>query len=378
MYQASSDFHEAVAAGAHQIALLIFSDAVFTNADINVSVGIEFNDYFNTEENLAIGQALSNEISFNLFNDSGLLNEYEFGDFLATIGVQIGEETVTASGKVRADSAGHSYVAYDSSPYLKRDGVAVSQQPGVPVRGILIYGGYVYCRLINNAVAVYRDSDGAIQPVTVNKFMKAQMVKWAGEGISYADRILTIRKDTNLKTYEFVPLGYFTAERPNVPNKIEISIHSYDFMQKFEKDMPDDATLGITYPCTFSNLFVKMCQYAGVNYASSTFINSTATISARPEEFDRVTMREVLQWLAEAAASVARFNRDGELEMAWLKTTDLEIDESGYTTFEPYWYQTTQVTRLCNRSSSGAYDNYSGSGDETYLIQDNPLLKGVS
>ena len=67
MYSASEAFHNAVANGAHQMALLIFDDAVFTNDDINVTAGIEFNDYFNTEEDLAIGQALSNEISFSIF-----------------------------------------------------------------------------------------------------------------------------------------------------------------------------------------------------------------------------------------------------------------------------------------------------------------------
>ena len=67
MYPASEEFHTAVANGAHQIALMIFdsvlddSKAVFTNDDINVSAGIEFNEYFNTEEDISIGKALSNE-----------------------------------------------------------------------------------------------------------------------------------------------------------------------------------------------------------------------------------------------------------------------------------------------------------------------------
>jgi len=378
MYSASSAFHQAVASGAHQIALMIFDDAVFTNSDIDVSRGIEFNDYFNTEEDLSIGQALSNELYFTLFNDSRLLNNYAFGDFLATIGAKIGDETVLAFGTVRVDSASHSYVAYSTSPYLRRDGTAVTSQPAMPIDTILIYGGTVYCKLMNNAVIAYDDATGAIKTVSVNNFMKAQMEKWEGKGITYADRILKIWQGTRLRTYEFVPLGYFTAERPNVPDVIALDFVCYDFMQKFEKDMPDDTALGITWPSTFSNLFVKMCTYAGVDYVSSTFINSTATISARPDEFDNVTMREVLQWLAEAAASVARFDRDGRLKMDWLRTTSLEIDENGYSEFRPYWYQTAKVTKLCNRASNGDYDNYSGSGSEAYLIQDNPLLKGVT
>ena len=383
MYSASSAFHQAVANGAHQIALLIFNDAVFTNDDINVSAGIEFNDYFNTEEDLSIGQALSNEISFSIFNDSGLLDDYAFGDFTATIGAQIGNETVTAAGTIQVSSGSHTYVAYSSSPYLKRDGTAVSSQPARAIKSMLMYNGILYCLLTNGVVIGYKDSNGATQSVSMNAFMKAQMAKWEGKGIAYTQASgenykLRIWKGTNKRTYEFVPLGVFNAERPNVPYVNEIHFTCYDKMQRFEKDMPGDSTLGITYPVSFSSLYIKMCQYVGVQYQSTYFINSTAQLTARPDEFDSATMREVLQWLAEAAGSVARFNRDGILVMDWLRSTNLTIDETGYSEFNPYWYETTRVAKVCNRASSGDYENNVGAGNETYLIQDNPLLKGVS
>lgn len=380
MYNASNAFHNAVANGAHQIALIIFEDAVFTNADIDVQAGIEFSDYFNTEEDLTIGTALSNEISFSLFNDRRLLNEYEFGDFTATIGAQIGNDTVTDEG-IKVQSASHTYTAGSTYPYLKRDGSAVNSQPGAPVKSMLFYNGYVYCLLTNGTTAVYKDSNGAKQnSMTLNGFMIAQMEKWAGKGISYnkSNRILKIQAGTNLRTYEFVPLGVFTAERPNVPNVIEISFTCYDLMQKFDKDMPSDADLGVTWPCSIGTLFTKLCDYVGVPYRTSTFINSTATISARPDEFENATMRDVLQWIAEAAGSIARFNRDGALVMDWLRTTTHVINETGYSEFNPYWYETKQVTKLYNRASDGTYEKTQGSGDEAYLIQDNPLLRGVS
>lgn len=378
MYNASSAFHTAVANGAHQIALLIFDGVVFTNDDINVTNGIEFNDYFNTEGDLSIGQALSNEISFSLFNDTGLLDNYEFGDFTATIGAQIGNTTVSNAGTVQAQSASHTYVAYSTSPYLKRDGTAVSSQPNYPVSSMLIYDGVVYCMLEDGSLKTYMDSDGSSYVITLPTFMKRKLQKWAGKGIAYADRILKIWQGTNLRTYEFVPLGIFNAERPNVPTVNEIRFTCNDLMQRFEVDMPTDAALGITYPITFGNLFAKMCQYLEVQYRSSTFINSTATLSARPDDFDRVTMREVLGWLAEAAASVARFDRDGYLIMDWIRTTSAVIDEHGYKEFNPYWYETKQISKLYNRATSGDYEHTLGAGNEAYLIQDNPLLKGVS
>lgn len=387
MYSASAAFHNAVANGSPQMALLIFSDAVFTNADINVSVGIEFNDYFNVEEDLAIGQALSNEISFNLFNDQGLLNNYAFGDFLATIGAQTNSETVTAQGTVQASSTAHTYVAYSSSPYLKRDGTAVSSQPSAPVVSILIYNGTVYCRLNNGTVKAYTDSNGNAKTVTVNSFMLAQMAKWYGEGIFYNkdNRTLKIWKGTNLRTYEFVPLGYFTAERPNVPTVNEIHFTCNDFMMKFDRDMPTDASLNIsasdyTNGLMFKTLMSKMATAVGVTFDASTFtVNGNATISERLQECDGVNMREVVQWLAEAGASVARINRDGTLVFDWIRTnTGQSYNENSYMEFNPYWYQTRVVNKLYNRSSAGAYDTNRGDGSEAVLIQDNPFLKGVS
>lgn len=385
MYSASSAFHNAVANGAHQIALLIFSDAVFTNDDINVSSGIEFNDYFNTEEDLAIGQALSNEISFSLFNDSGLLNDYGFGEFTATIGAQIGNETVSTPGICYVAGPTHTYSAFDGSTKLKMDGTAVASQPAKKIVSMLVYGKYLYCLLDNSAVVVYKESDGSlVTGVIVNAFMKTQMAKWAGKGIYYGaetaegTKLLKIWEGTKLRTYEFVPLGVFIAERPNVPYVNEIHFTCYDRMQLFETDMPDNIQLGLSYPLTFSNLYKAICNKLEVPYESATFINSGAKLSARPDEFERATMRDVLKWIAEAACAVARFDRDGRLKLDWIHSTNAEIDENGYSEFSPYWYETTRISQLYNQASNGDYRYTAGSGTEPYLIQDNPLLKGVS
>ena len=380
MYSASNAFHQAVANNAHQIAMLIFDDTVFTNEDINVTKGIEFNDYFNTEEDLSIGKALSNEISFSLFNDDRLLNDYAFGLFTATIGVQISDELFVTHSSIYVESESNVYTATMQRPFIKRNGTALGTQPNNPLKSILIYNGKVYCFDTYGGYIVYNDADGTVANVTVNQFMLNKASGWEYVGLYYnaSTRILKRYEGPRIQTYEFVPLGRFMAERPNVPNVIEINFTCYDRMQEFEKDMPDDATLGITYPCSFSNLFVKMCNHLNVPYRTSTFINSAATISARPEEFDRATMRDVLQWLAEAAASVARFDRDGYLIFDWLRTTSRSIDENGYSDFSPYWYQTKRITKLCNRASNGEYESNAGSGNETYLIQDNPLLRGVT
>lgn len=387
MYACSDAFHTAVANGNEQKALLIFSDCVFTDDDISVENGIEFQDYFNAETDLSIGQALSNEISFTLFNDDRLLNNYEFGDFIATIGVHIETTTyqqfypvsvVTITGNQKNTWSGE-----NEYPFVRRNGQPVQAQPSFPVKALLAYDNKVWAFGINGQYAVYNDATGAniTQSNPVNSFMRAKAKKyWQSKGIFYNknNRMLYIYEKGDCKRYEFVPLGKFVAERPNAPDMIQIRMTCHDQMEKFEKDMPSAGELGISYPTTISNLYVNMCNKVGVPYATSTFINSSAVISSEPDDFESTTMREVIKWIAEASGSNARFNRDGVLELAWLKTTSQTYTARNYREFNPYWYTTKKVTGIQNRDTQESTDIVYGSGSEKYLIQDNPLLRGVN
>ena len=380
MYQASPAFHTAVANGEPQKALLIFADAIFTDSDLNVDVGIEMDDYFNTESDIAIGQALSNEIRFTLFNDEDLLNSYEFGDFTATIGARISTGTYEDDAQVITYDGDTPWRGSTGTPYLTRNGYAVASQPSFPVRCIAVYDDTVYAFGASGQCKAYT-ANGTVKTVAeLNRFMTAKAASWAGSGfcLKTANRNLKIYRDGQTETYEFVPLGKFTAKRPNVPGVDEIQFTCNDFMMKFDKDMPSKEDLGLTYPTTFSNLFVKLCEYAGVTYKTSTFINSTAVITTEPKEFENVTMRQVLQWLAEAAAANLRFNRDGQLTFDWLRNTSQSYDENMYEEYERYWYKTTKVNKLYNRNTSSGTDTTYGNGEIGYLIQDNPLLKGVT
>lgn len=382
MYEASQAFHDGVANGNHQMALLIFSNAVFTNEDINVTKGIQFSDYFNLEEDMAIGQTPSNEISFGLFNDARLLNDYGFGEFLATIGVHIGTDKYQQFAPVMLTTNYASWTAYDTYPYLKRNNVAVSAQPGFVVKSMLGYDGKLWAFSNDGRCVVYNDKDGAniTNQFTLIPFMAEKSKGWAGRSFFYNkdSRILFIYDAGDRYRYEFVPLGWFVAERPKAPDVIEIDMTCYDFMQKFEEDMPDSQALKITYPATIKTLLEKMCAYVGVPCKATSFINSGAKITKEPDEFKSSTMRDVLKWIGEAACGNIRFDRDGNLIIDWIRQTGQSMTPTEYATFDPYWYETKTVTKLYNRGSDGSYDNTQGTGDEGYLIQDNPLLKGVN
>lgn len=393
MYTAASTaFHEAVAAGNPQKALLIFDDAVFTGDDIDIDTGLEFDDTFNTKTDLCIGQATSNELRVSLFNDGRLLNDYEFGEFTATLGALIATERYTKIGNCDLVTANATWSGRKVSPWLKRNGTEIQMSTPFPVTTLLEYNGKVLAMAEDGRYAIYNESTGAditsSEPV-LNNFMKSKGRAWSGMGIRYVPgtRMLYIWQNNIKETYEFVPLGVFEAERPNVPDRIKVDLTCYDRMTLFDKDMPSATTLGITYPVTLASLLTAMCTHVGVPIADSmytnstlTFINSTATVTTEPKEFATATMRDVIGWIAEAAGSNARFNRDGKLELAWIRSTSQSFGEGMYSDYQPYWYTTPTVNKLYNRTTSDGNDvtKSSGTGDVGYLIQDNPLMAGAT
>lgn len=379
MYEASNAFHEAVRNGNHQMPLLIFADAVFTQSDLDVDSGIEFDDNFNMENDLAIGQATSNEIRFTLFNDDRLLNDYEFGEFVATLGVQVSRNTYQQTSPVTITTLHARYDGYNARPFLRRNDVALAAQPSFAVKSLLGYDGKVWAFSGDGRYAVYDDATGTniTQQNNLNDFMKNKSRSWNGKGFFYnsATRRLAIYDGGTRYWYEFVPLGTFIAERPKVPDQISIDMTCHDRMTKLDKDMPTKEELHVTYPTTVGGLFVKMCEYLEVPYVTSTFINSGAVIAKEPEDFASATMRQVMMWIAEAAGSNARFNRDGKLVMDWIRQTGQKYSETDYVDFQPTWYETKVIDKLYSRDTYSGQDTIVGSGETGYLIQDNPFMK---
>ncbi len=191
--------------------------------------------------------------------------------------------------------------------------------------------------------------------------------------ITISNRSMTVNGNGKRQTFELCPLGRFIAPRPAVVQKVLIDVTANDQMSLFDENLPSASALGITYPVTAGNMLRALCNYVGVSASTYSFLNSGLTMNEPDTE--TYTMRDVLGWIAEAACANARFNRDGVLELAWFSTTSKSFNEGNYATFEPSWYQAPKVQKLHIRNADSTAEAVIGSGDNAYMIQNNPFLR---
>lgn len=194
--------------------------------------------------------------------------------------------------------------------------------------------------------------------------------------INLTGTTLTVSGNGRLETYELCSFGRFHAERPDVVRKVLINVDAYDNMILFDRDMPSATELNITYPISAGNLLQAMCDYLQVPLESTTFTNSTVTLTAEPKSFKTASMRDVVGWIAELACATAKFNRSGQMKMAWLTPVNASYNEHGYTEFQRTEYLITPVNKLSVRNADQTVETVieGATTDSPYMIQDNPFL----
>ena len=182
-----------------------------------------------------------------------------------------------------------------------------------------------------------------------------------------------------LETYELAPFGIFYATRPDILRKTQIAVDAYDTMTLFDRSMPSFTTLGLSNTNVSAGaLLDAMCSYlnvATVTNLSSTFLNHGVTLAKEPKSFKSSSMRDVLGYIAELGCSVARFNREGKLNLVWLNPINASYNEHGYVSFDRTEYSTTAVNKLSVRNDDQTQETVVGTGTTSpYMIQDNPFL----
>ena len=390
MIQVSEAFRAAVRNGAPQRALLRFATETFGNEDISItSKGIQLTEIINGEENLRFGLCSSASLETSLINEDGVLEKFDFGEFTALLGVRTEVTKYNLDAVCSVVIGDHVITGHKDSPHIRVNGefanydtayeplCFVAQNNVLYVVGKFgdnnIASGFKYST--NNGFAFTGLGDTTanftdIQRRKINRMMQDHV------GIHVIDdsTIAYCKNGVNEK-YEFAPLGVFIAPRPNVLRKSVVDVEANDRMQLFDSDLSD---VPFTYPLTMESALDALCGAVGVDRVEQDLPNANLAITKKPDSFEGATKRDVLSWIAEASATFARFNRYGLLEFTRFVDTGIEYSERDYVSVSPYTYKVPQIDKLHIRNAEVNDEEIVGSGENGYLIQDNPFLKPQS
>ncbi len=414
MYQVSSAFHDACfARGARVRQLVRFSGVTFfTDEDIAQTNPLTLQELLNSKEDLQMGAAPGSEISFTALNRNGLLNEFPYGECAPYIGVRVsstawtrGDAFCTAimnygsANAVRFD--GHS-----AEPYLTVNGSAANVQPPFAVNALLLDGNDVYVisaggdvwlrtwddtnkRLKDPSNSTWEvltsDTWSALKDKTwgelsngfkSSKFMEQKLKRWTGRGLSWRGRMLHEFTAKSVDTWEYCPLGIFTAGAPK--RRVQkVSVTGMDRMEKFDSDASNWwNSISWGGGLTLHTLLQRMCAQLDVTLTTSNTYPNANVIVKNPLNADGLTYRDILRYIAEAGCSYARFDRDGALELAWFSTPTNAptINANRYFTAETAEYTVPIINAVQLLADSDDVGVTVGSGSNGYQIVDNPFL----
>ena len=182
-----------------------------------------------------------------------------------------------------------------------------------------------------------------------------------------------------------VPMGVYVMNTPVKRRVSPIQATAYDQMVLFDKDASDwwDA-LDFTNGLTLSDILTSLATYCGVSVKNASSItNGTYSYTEKPFGASEMTCRDVLAWIAGAAAGNARFDRNGYLEIKQFAAVDYSID---YTTspticleYDIAEYSTPLITRLQVAQSDSDIGAIIGNDDTTsYRMIGNGFMRGDS
>ena len=401
MINTSTELGLAIAYEYPQRVILKMCGTTLSNEDIAASSGLDFIDEVNADTELRIGNAISNTLSFTLLNQDGQFNTVDFSGlsidaFLGARATTATETSLYVGGRTVALSNGSTVISGASqAPYLYNNGTPVSRNPPTfPVYALVLIDTTLTVIGANGEAMRYTLTGSRLNYLdtyTPTAVELAQYKRYARDRVAFSHE--TAKTPTTYKwfkingrtvlqtdTYEFVSLGKFTADKPERQRERLIRVTASDRMRLFDKSS-DGFYAALTYPATLGEIFTQLCAFVGVETETTTFINSSKSFAEAPMTIKDGTCRELLSWIAEAACSFARFNRDGKLELAWFGTTGKMFTPRQTFSLTPAEYAVKKIDKLqvsVSKNDIGVVIPEDASAAiNGYQIVDNPLLYGA-
>lgn len=190
-------------------------------------------------------------------------------------------------------------------------------------------------------------------------------------GSSFQDASITAAIGVVLadgQTVEYCPLGVFFVDSIS-RTETSIKLVCYDAMVQLEALYQSS----LSYPATLLQIAQDIAGKAGLTLANTSFPNAGFTVATAPS-LAGITLRAALSRVAEAAASFARINRDGELELAFYTAAGTNITAGNYYSLTHDEQPRAAITQVLIRASDTDPGVSQGTAGNTYTITGNPLL----
>lgn len=195
--------------------------------------------------------------------------------------------------------------------------------------------------------------------------------------------------DAANSTWRTCPMGVFVIEQPLKQKKQLVDAIGFDQMQKLSAICDTWwNSLNWSSGITLLQLINSMATNLGVKVSSNTasnIVNGSVTFTEAPFDCDEVTYREVLEYIAEATGTNARFDRNGALDLRWFATAQIggstitiNADTIGNQVFsvDVAQYQVPRIDLLKVKIAEDDIGTTVGSGTSQYTIIDNLFLTG--
>lgn len=161
--------------------------------------------------------------------------------------------------------------------------------------------------------------------------------------------------------YEYIPLGFFTAEHPTL-DQATTTFTAYDRMMKTTGVYVSE----LTYPASAESVLKEISTGCGVPCNVSGL--NGITIDTAPVGY---TYREVIGYIASLAGGFACVDRTGTIVIKWYEDNGYTINESRIMTFEKNESDYHLDYLTCNVDSNTSFTVGSGTLGITF---DNPLM----
>lgn len=256
------------------------------------------------------------------------------------------------------------------------------------------------------------DSNGRIQQngLTINEFFNSGTNVSIGATVSSQVDMTIFNNNGDLNAFAFgrckiyldaydetndvwltCPLGVYNIDIPKRRKVQLISAGGYDLMQSLDA-IADSWWNGLSWGngVTISDMIQSLASTLGLTLSANTLSNlpnASLSFSAPPFNSVEMTYREVMTYITEATGTIARFDRDGCLDLRWFSPAQIDSEtvtipadgaNNPCIVFDIAEYTVAAIDALNVKATGTDVGVTVGGGGNAYSIINNPLLGGAT